>query len=102
MGLWSTTPPEHGFRAADTTEPSYAATATAEIDADYTGRGRVIGYTVGVDRGQPDVGILVVAAGTDEHPVHTIALTEDAGVTAELKADEWIGREVEVAAGALR
>ncbi len=98
MGLWSTTPPAHGFRSADTTEPSYAATSTAELDADYSGRGRVLGYTVGVERGQPDVGIAVVAAVGGSH---TIALTEDPALTAAMTADEWVGREVEVSGGTL-
>jgi acetyl-CoA C-acetyltransferase len=101
MGLWSTTPPEQGFRAADTTERSYADTPTAEIDPDLTGRGRVVGYTVGVEPGQPDVGILIVASGPPDRPVHTVALTQDPQVTAAMTVEEWIGREVEVAAGAL-
>jgi hypothetical protein len=101
MGLWSTTPPEHGFRAADTTEPTYAATDTAEVEPDFTGRGRVLGYTVGVERGQPDLAVLVVGGTDGDRSVHTVALSEDPGVTADLQENEWIGREVEVAAGAL-
>jgi acetyl-CoA C-acetyltransferase len=102
MGLWSTTPPEHGFRAADTTQPAYAATATAEVDPDYAGPAQVLGYTVGYERGKPDVGILIAAATHAESPTHVVATTEDPQLTANMTQSEWIGRDVEVAGGELR
>jgi acetyl-CoA C-acetyltransferase len=105
MGLWSATPPDdgfRGFRAADTTEPSYSQTKTAQVDPDYTGRARVLGYTVGFERGKPDVGILIAAATQAQTPTHVVVTTEDPALTADMIGSEWVGREIDVAGGELR
>ncbi len=100
MGLWSTTPPAGGFRAADVTGEARADTATAIVDGDYRGPARVVGYTVGFDGANPKVGIVIGraigAAGGSEVPVHTVATTDDPQLMAQLMADEWVGRQVQI------
>ena len=104
MGLWSTTPPAGGFRAADVTGQAHAETATAIVDGDYHGPASVVGYTVGYDGPNPMVGIIigratVSSSGADsspDTPVHTVATTADPQLMDALMAEEWVGRQVEI------
>ena len=89
MGLWSTTPPAGGFRAADVTGQAHAETATAIVDGDYHGPASVVGYTVGYDGPSG-------ADSSPDTPVHTVATTADPQLMDALMAEEWVGRQVEI------
>lgn len=103
MGLWSTTPPSNdlrtGFRTADVTDQARTDTATAIVDAHYRGPADVIGYTVGYERGQPSLAIVVAAAPSvagATPPTHAVATTDDRQLLTDLIATEWVGRRIEV------
>ena len=94
MGVWSTTPPAQGFRVADVSEQALAETPTAAADSAYQGPAHVIGYTVTYEGDAPSAGIVVAKAETAD--THTVAVTSDPALLADMSAAEWVGRRIDV------
>jgi acetyl-CoA C-acetyltransferase len=94
ISVWSTTPPEHdGFAYADTSEAVEAGTAALEVVGDHHGVATIDGYTVAHEGGEPRY-TTIVATTADSRRV--VARNDDAGLAADMAADEWCGRDVSV------
>ena len=73
LGVWSTRPPEGGFRAVDVSEEVAAATAVRPVDAALGGPATVVGATLVHEGGAPSQGVAVVES---DDRVRTVATTE--------------------------
>jgi acetyl-CoA C-acetyltransferase len=94
MALWSTRPPDDGFRFADVSDETRARTTVLDLAPDHDGPARVDGYTVVHDRsGNPERAI-VVATTPDSR--RCVASTTEPDLRAAMVADEWVGRDVHV------
>jgi acetyl-CoA C-acetyltransferase len=94
ISVWSTTPPEHdGFAYADTSEAVEAGTAALEVVGDHHGVATIDAYTVAQEAGEPRY-TTIVATTADSRRV--VARNDDAGLAADMAADEWCGRDVSV------
>ena len=94
ISVWSTTPPEHGgFAYADTSKAVEAGTAALEVVGDHHGVATIDGYTVAHEGGEPRY-TTIVATTADRRRV--VARNDDAGLAADMAADEWCGRDVSV------
>jgi acetyl-CoA C-acetyltransferase len=94
ISVWSTTPPEHdGFAYADTSEAVEAGTTALEVVGDHHGVVTIDGYTVAHEGGEPRY-TTIVATTADSQRV--VARNDDAGLAADMAADEWCGRDVNV------
>jgi acetyl-CoA C-acetyltransferase len=97
MGLWSTKPPAQAFRVADVSKQALAETPTAAADSGYQGPADVLGYTVTYEGDAPSTGIVVAKAAGDGGR-HTVAVTSDPALLADLVSSEWVGRRISVTA----
>jgi acetyl-CoA C-acetyltransferase len=96
--VWSCSPPAQPFAALDVTAAATAATPTIEVDSDYAGKATVVTYTAVFDKGQP-VQAIVVGETADGRRV--IASSSDTAIAAEMAANDWIDRAIEVNGAAL-
>jgi acetyl-CoA C-acetyltransferase len=96
MGLWSTTPANKGFQVADVSAQALAKTPTAAADAGYEGPADVVAYTVTYEGDLPQTGIAIARVAQAGAPVHTIAVTTDQHLLADLVSSEWVGRRINV------
>jgi acetyl-CoA C-acetyltransferase len=100
MALWSTSPPADGFRFADVSDETSARTAVRDLAPDHDGPARIDGYTVVHSRtGEPERAIVVATAPDGRR---TVAATTDTDLAAAMLADEWCGRDVQVAGSAFQ
>ncbi len=93
MALWSTTPPDAGFRFGDVSAATEATTAVLELATDHRGGAVVDGYTVAHEQGEPRY---VAALARTADGRRCVVRCDDAVVAAEMARDEWCGREVVV------
>ena len=94
MALWSTRPPDDGFRFADVSDETRARTAVLELAPDHDGAARIDGYTVMHSRdGEPERAI-VVATKSDGR--RCVASGTDTDLAAAMVHEEWCTREVHV------
>ncbi len=94
ISVWSTTPPEHdGFAYADTSKAVEAGTAALEVVGDHHGVATIDGYTVAHEGGEPRYATIVA---TTADRTRVVARNDDAGLAADMAADEWCGRDVTV------
>jgi len=94
VSVWSTAPPEHdGFAHADTSDEVAAGTPALEVVGDHEGVATIDAYTVAHDGGEPRY-TTIVATTADRTRV--VARNDDAGLAADMTADEWCGRDVAV------
>jgi acetyl-CoA C-acetyltransferase len=94
MALWSTDPPEGGFRFGDVSDETRAGTELLELAPDHEGAARLDGYTVLCARdGTPE---RAVAVATTAERRRCVAANADAAIAAAMVADEWVGRDVRV------
>jgi acetyl-CoA C-acetyltransferase len=92
LSVWSTTPPEHdGFAYADTSAEVEAGTPALDVVGDHRGNATIDAYTVAHEGGEPRYAT-IVATTADETRV--VARNDDAGLAADMAADEWCGRDV--------
>ncbi len=89
--VWSSADPARGFRFEDVTEVVRAEWAPCEVLENYTGDGRILGYTVLYLGGKPQraVAVLEVADG-----VHTVVSSEDAATMEAMQQDEYCGQSI--------
>jgi acetyl-CoA C-acetyltransferase len=93
MALWSTTPPDGGFRFGDVSAVAEATTPVVEVTADHRGAAVVDGYTVAHDGGEPRY---AAALATTVDGRRCVVRCDDRAVAAEMAQDEWCGRELTV------
>jgi acetyl-CoA C-acetyltransferase len=94
MALWSATPPAGGFRFADVSAATLAATEVLPPAPGHSGPARIDGYTVLHTRdGTPERAIVV---GTTPGSERCVASSTDADVAAGMAIGEWVGRTVDV------
>ena len=91
--VWSCSPPVQPFAALDVTAAAAAATPTIEVDSDYAGEANVITYTVVFDKSQPVQCIVVAETGDGRR---AIASSSDASTAADMAANDWIDRPVQI------
>jgi acetyl-CoA C-acetyltransferase len=91
--VWSSEPPQHGYRSADTTRQDAARADEMPLSPDATGRARVHGCTVPFERGEPllAVAVLELADGS-----RTVASCEDPETIASMLEEDWVGRQVSI------
>ncbi len=95
FGIWSTEPTPNGFGHADVSEAVAAETSEILLDADYTGPATIVGYTVGYLSGSPAKATAVCDLPGGRRSVVTAA---DPDLLAELVAEEFCGRQVQILA----
>ena len=87
--MWSTDRPPGGFRAADVSDTVPATVAEKPVLADYSGPGRIAGYTVLHEPGQPVRAIAVVDLADG---ARALATSTDPAVTSAFEGDrEFVG-----------
>ncbi len=91
--LWSVDPGPAGFVRVDVSEAAARRTEVLDVLEDFTGAGRVAGYTVLHSRAAAPVGVLLVdtAGGA-----RAVATCRDAALLARLQQEEFVGRQVHV------
>lgn len=95
FGLWSTDPPPGGFHAVEVTATVAAATVEKPVLADYSGPGRIAGYTVLHEPNQPVRAIAVVDL---DDGARALATSADPAVTGAVESDrEFVGAPLAVA-----
>ena len=96
FGAWGREPGPAPFRTIDVSNAVAANTATLPVTADYTGNGRVAGYTVVHERAAPPRALVLAdtEAGT-----RTLAWSADAAVIGRLEQEEFCGAAVRLDAG---
>ena len=94
MALWSTRPPDDGFRFADVSDETRARTAVLDLAPEHDGPARVDGYTVVHSRaGEPERAIVVATTAT---AVAASPASTDTDLAAAMVQEEWCGRDVHV------
>jgi acetyl-CoA C-acetyltransferase len=93
MALWSTTPPDEGFRFGDVSAAAEAATPVLELTTGHRGSAVVDGYTVAHEHGEPRY---AAAVATTPDGRRSVVRCDDPAVAADMAADEWCGRAVTV------
>lgn len=94
-GLWSRDPAPNGFVFRDVSADVARATGTRPI-VDASGEaGKIVGYTVLHEKGQPSRAVAVV----DIDRGHAVVQSVDAAVMARMQADELCGASVHVGTG---
>lgn len=94
FGLWSTDRPPEGFRATDVTDTIAASAAEKPVLADYTGPGRIAGYTVLHEPNQP---VRAIAVADLADGARALAISDDPAVTAAFEGDrEFVGAALAV------
>jgi len=96
IGLWSTTPPEHGFARPDLRDAQAAIDATAipQAGPGAAGPATVDGWTVIHDR---DAGpASVVAYATTEDGTRAVVRRDDPALAAELSGGQLVGTRITV------
>ncbi len=96
FGLWSTRPPQGGYRFADVSDAVARITSTVAVDPDASGAGSVVGYCVLHDRAVPPRGIAVIDLDGGGRAVATSA---DAEPMERMQREECCGMRVDVRAG---
>ena len=96
FALWSSAPPPNGFVRRDVTAEAAANAAELPVTLDYTGAGRVAGYTVVHERGAPPKAIALIDTDLGTRALVT---SEAPDLIAAMQDDEWVGRQITVEAG---
>ena len=100
FGLWSTDRPPGGFHAAEVTETVAATVGEKPVLADYTGSGRIAGYTVLHEPNQPVRAIAVVDL---DGGARALATSADPAVTGAFEGDrEFVGAPLAVGGESFR
>lgn len=92
IGIYSATPPEHGFRYADL-DPELGDVEHRQLDADYAGPATVETYAVRYRSGEP---FAATIACLNDDGARTWAKTEDSTLLEGMLREELIGRSVRV------
>ena len=101
IGLWSATPPPHGFQTPDTAAAQAAIDSTAlDVIApqDASGEAVIEGYTIVHDRESGPAEVPVFARLADGRRV--AARSRDAAVARQLSGGQDVGRTIQVHSGA--
>ena len=93
MALWSTTPPDAGFRFGDVSAATAATTPVLALTSDHRGGAVVDGYTVAHEQGEPRY---AAALATTPDGRRSVVRCDDPAVAADMARDEWCGREIVV------
>ena len=93
MGLWSTAPNPAGFQRHDVSAHVAASVARKPVLDDYAGPGRIAGFTVVHNRGQPPRAIVIADVGSD---ARTVAFSDDASLAMRFQQAEQVGAPVVV------
>lgn len=91
--VWSTAPPEEPLDFADTTDAVKATTRALEVVGDHRGVATIDAYTVAHEGGEPRYSTIVA---TTPDRTRVVARNDDAGLAADMAADEWCGRDVTI------
>jgi acetyl-CoA C-acetyltransferase len=95
FGLWATDPGPNAFTFVDVTAKVAALQTNKAVVSDYSGGGRIVGYTVMLGRNPPRaVAVIDVANNT-----RTIAFNDDEATIAQMQRIELCGTGVRVADG---
>ena len=93
FGLYGLAPSPGGFVHEDVSETTAAAQGSVEVLAEYSGPGRVAGYTVLHQRNRAPRYLALVDTPDGRR---ALVAGEDEGLCASMEAEEWIGRSVAV------
>ena len=94
MALWSTRPPDGGFRFADVSDETLARTAVLDLAPEHDGPARIDGYTVVHSRaGEPERAIVVATTADGRR---CVAASTDTDLAAAMVHEEWCARDVHV------
>ena len=93
MALWSTAPPDGGFRFGDVSAATAATTPVLDRADEFRGRARVEGYTVAHDHGVPRYAAVLARTDDDRR---VVARCDDVTLAAAMVGDEWCGRDIAV------
>ena len=92
FGVWSIDP-GRAFAHIDVSDDVAREARTLEVLNDYSGPGRIAGYTVVHGRGQEPRGVAVVTTDAGQR---TVAVTTAPGSIARMQAEELVGRAVQI------
>lgn len=98
FAIWSMTPGKAQFARIDVSDKVAAATRTLPVIGQFSGEATVAGYTVVYERDAAPRAVALIDTPDGER---ALATSEDADLIADMQRDEWVGRRVRVAAGAL-
>ena len=98
FALWSTEPPSHGFQRRDVTAEAGALAAELPVVFDYSGGGKVAGYTVLYARGEDPRAVALIDT---DGGARALVVSFDGETIAEMEREEWVGRSVHVIDGRL-
>ena len=96
FALWSSEPPRDGFVCRDVTAEAAAAAGEVRVVEDFTGGGRIAGYTVLHARGEAPRAVALI--DTDDG-ARALAVSEAEETIAGMQREEWVGRQVQVVSG---
>ena len=92
FGVWSTDP-GRAFVHVDVSNEVASEARALEVLNEYSGPGRVAGFTVLHGRGQEPRGVAVVTTPSGQR---TLATTTDAALIARMQLEEFVGRGVQI------
>jgi len=91
VALWSTRPPEHGFRHGDASEEAERRTETVEPLEGHSGPATVEGYTVAFADGAATYAAALARTDAGER---CVVRCDDPDLAAAMAAEEWNGRTI--------
>jgi acetyl-CoA C-acetyltransferase len=95
--VWSASPSSGGFRAEDVSAEVRAAEQPLPlVDAGTDAAGRIVGFTVAWEKGEPVQAQAVLTLDAADGPVRTVATSTDPDVLAAMSTEDWVGRTVTV------
>ena len=98
LALWSTLPPRDRFVRRDVTTQVAKTTRSLPVFENYTGGGRVAGYTVIHAGGTMPKAIALIDT---EDGARALAVSEAEATVVGMEREEWVGRRVQVVTGQL-
>lgn len=99
FALWSSEPPSQGFVRRDVTAQAAAAAREVPVELDYTGSGRIAGYTVLHSRGTAPMAVTLI--DTDK-ATRALAVSDAAETVEGMQQEEWVGRRISVVDGRIK
>ncbi len=94
--LWSVEPPENGFVRLDVTDEVADDAEILDVVEDFTGEGRIVGYTVLHGRGRAPKGVALLDTAPGQR---ALAVLDEAGLLDQMQRQEFVGRRVTVTSG---
>jgi acetyl-CoA C-acetyltransferase len=91
VSVWSSRPPEHGFRSDDVSDAVAEVVERREVSTEPAGPAQVVTYTVIYDGEGPSRGVVVAER---DDGTRAIATRTDAALATAMIESEWCGRTI--------